>query len=48
MQNLATQNEIAVLTGAMYEHFQLFKRKITIYKEPLKTVSNNDIMFPGY
>lgn len=48
MQNLATQNEIAVLTGAMYDHFRLIRRRITIYKEPLKTVSNNDIMFPGY
>lgn len=49
MASLVSDADKEFYTGALNDHFDTFKRSVTIYKEPRKTYSNaSAVIYPGY
>lgn len=49
MASLIPTSTVTEFTGAAMNHFDTFKRSITVYKEPLQTFSDvTDDVYPGF
>ena len=48
MASLILSSEIAAYQQAVNDHFDTFKRQITIHKEPIKTISTSNSPHFGY